>query len=165
VKPTEVADNVVVQLEYTLTLEDGEVADSSVGSAPLEYLHGAGEIVEGLESRLTGMKVGDTGRVVIPPEEAYGPYDPEATEEVDRGLFPQDMTLEEGMGLQLTSDDGTPHVAFVAEVSDDVVVLDFNHPLAGETLTFDVKIINLREASEEELAHGHAHQHGSPHAH
>jgi FKBP-type peptidyl-prolyl cis-trans isomerase SlyD len=153
----EVQDGMVVELEYTLSLEDGEVVDSNVGEEPLVFLQGAGEIIEGLEEELVGMKVGESRRIILPPERAYGEWDPDAVEELDRDELEGEADIEVGMNLELQGDDGTTFDAYVVEVDDDTVVLDLNPPLAGETLTFDVKILGLREATPEESAHGHAH--------
>jgi FKBP-type peptidyl-prolyl cis-trans isomerase SlyD len=159
-----VADDMVVRLDYTLTLADGEVFDSSEDAGPLEYLQGHGQIIPGLEAALAGMKVGDSRQVVVTPEYGYGEYDADSMQELPRDLFPAEMELEEGMMVDLYDEEADEEIeAVVAEVNDDVIVVDFNHPLAGETLTFDVKILGIRPATAEEIAHGHAH--GEGHAH
>ncbi|RMG99053.1 MAG: peptidylprolyl isomerase [Chloroflexi bacterium] len=153
-----VADDMVVGIDYTLRLDDGQVIDSSEGREPLEYLQGHGQIISGLERELYGMKVGDSRQVVVNPADGYGEVDPMQVQLVPLEIFPEDMTLTPGMGLQLRDGrTGELLQAFVVEVRDDGVVLDFNHPLAGQTLHFDVKIASLRKATDEELAHGHAH--------
>jgi FKBP-type peptidyl-prolyl cis-trans isomerase SlyD len=151
-----VEDGVVVGLEYVLTLDDGEVIDSSSEDDLLWYLHGAGQIIPGLEQALTGLQVGDTRKVVVEPEDAYGEFDEEALQYLPREMFPED--LEEDMELEL-HDEETDEVmeAMVVEITDDEVLLDFNHPLAGHQLTFQVRIAEVRPATEEELDHGHAH--------
>ncbi len=153
-----VADNVVVSIAYELKLNDGEVIDSASNVDPLTYLHGASNIIPGLERELAGLKVGDTRMVEVAPGDAYGEVDPDEFQLVPRTLFPETLELEEGMGLRLI-DQGTgqPVEAYVAEVHPDTVLLDFNHPLAGETLYFEIEVIQLRAASTEELAHGHVH--------
>lgn len=153
-----VADNVVVSIAYELKLNDGEVIDSASNVDPLTYLHGASNIIPGLERELAGLKVGDTRMVEVAPGDAYGQVDPDEFQLVPRTLFPETLELEEGMGLRLI-DQGTgqPVEAYVAEVHPDTVLLDFNHPLAGETLYFEIEVIQLRAASTEELAHGHVH--------
>lgn len=153
-----VADNVVVSIAYELKLNDGEVIDSASNVDPLTYLHGASNIIPGLERELAGLKVGDTRMVEVAPGDAYGEVDPDEFQLVPRTIFPETLELEEGMGLRLI-DQGTgqPVEAYVAEVHPDTVLLDFNHPLAGETLYFEIEVIQLRAASTEELAHGHVH--------
>ena len=158
-----VADDMVVGLDYTLRLEDGEVVDSSEGGEPLEYLQGHGQIIPGLEKELYGLTVGDEKKVVVPPGEGYGEQDPDAFEKVDLDVFPPDMDLEPGMSLHMRDGDGEVMEACVVEVQPDGVLLDFNHPLAGETLFFQVKIAALRHATQEELAHGHVHGDHSHH--
>jgi FKBP-type peptidyl-prolyl cis-trans isomerase SlyD len=158
-----VVDDLVVSLDYTLHLDDGEVIDTSQGEDPLEFLQGRGQIIPGLEQALYGMAVGDEKDVVVAPADGYGELDPDAYEMVDHDVFPPDLNLEPGMGLRMRGDSGEPLIAYVAEVRPEGVVLDFNHPLAGETLHFNVKISGLRSATSEELEHGHAHEPGHEH--
>lgn len=153
-----VADDVVVSLDYTLRLESEEVVDTSEGREPLEYIHGQGSIIPGLERELEGMSVGESREVVIEPGDAYGNIDPDNYQAVPRSAFPPDMELEEGMALGMRDrDTGEVIQASVAEIRDDSVLLDLNHPLAGEKLHFQVHIADLRPATDEELAHGHVH--------
>jgi FKBP-type peptidyl-prolyl cis-trans isomerase SlyD len=153
-----VADDVVVRLDYTLRLDDGEVIDASTEEEPLEFVQGAGEIIPGLEQALYGMSVGEKKKLVIDPDEAYGDVDEDAFQLVPHDLFPDDAEIEEGTALRLiNSETGEPVDAYVAEILEEGVVLDFNHPLAGETLHFDVRIADLRQATSEEIAHGHVH--------
>ncbi|OIO91168.1 MAG: peptidylprolyl isomerase [Anaerolineae bacterium CG2_30_64_16] len=158
-----VADGLVVELDYTLTLDDGEVVDTSADELPLQYLHGQGQIIPGLEKALVGLAVGDVLTVTVPPAEAYGDIDPDDYDEAPLDAFPPDAALEPGMTVEVTDDSGEVYDAFVSEIGDDTVLLDFNHPLAGETLHFDVKVIGLRPATDEELAHGHVHDDGHAH--
>ena len=160
-----VADDLVVSLDYTLRLEDGQVVDTSAADEgkPLEFVQGQGEIIPGLEQALYGMRVGDVKEVVVAPVDGYGEHDPEAFEMVERQIFPAQMDLEPGTSLRLRESSGEILEAFVVDVRPEGVLLDFNHPLAGETLYFQVKIAGLRAATEEELAHGHVH--GPGHAH
>lgn len=158
-----VVDDLVVSLEYTLQLDDGEVIDTSQDQEPLEYLQGRGQIVPGLEQAVYGMAVGEKMDVVVAAADGYGERDPDAYEMVDRDVFPADMNLEPGMGLRMRDVKGQALVAYVEEVRPDGVVLDFNHPLAGETLHFNVQIAGLRSATSEELEHGHAHEPGHEH--
>lgn len=153
-----VKDDMVVGLDYTLRLDDGEVLDTSANKKPLEFLQGRGQIVHGLEQALNGMAVGDAKSVVVAPADGYGEADPDAFETVPYDVFPPELELAEGMRLNMRDQEGQVFTAFVEELGSDGVVLDFNHPLAGETLHFDVKIASLRPATQEELAHGHAHE-------
>ncbi len=155
-KPTNVADDIVVSLDYTLTV-DGQVMDSTEGDEPLQFLQGHQNIIPGLERELTGMKVGESKQVVVTPTEAYGEVDPENVIDVPRGEFPAEIPLETGTELEVKNADGEVLSATIAAVNNDTVKLDFNHPLAGKELTFDVTVTDLRAPTEEELAHGHVH--------
>lgn len=152
-----VADGMVVSLDYTLRLDDGQVIDSSNGREALQFLQGQGQIIPGLEQALYGMEVGEEKEVEVAPGDGYGETDPDAYQMVPHDLFPADMELSEGMGLRMRDESGQPLEAYVANVSPDGVLLDFNHPLAGETLYFHVKITDLRPGTSEELDHGHVH--------
>ena len=157
-KDTAVADGLVVSLAYTLRLDDGEEIDSAASDEPLVYLHGAQNIIPGLEQALTGLKIGDTRSVSVTPVDGYGDVDPDAFELVPYDAFPADVDLEEGMGLRMVdSSTGQQMEAYISELRDDGALLDMNHPLAGETLHFDVEIVGLRRATTDEIAHGHAH--------
>ena len=159
-----VADDMVVSMDYTLTLDDGEVVDSSEGREPLEFLHGRGQIIPGLEKELYGMTVGDAKKVAVAPTDGYGVPDDDAFQLYPREAFPDNMDLKEGMGLHMRDTESDQVIeAYVYEIRPDGVVLDFNHPLAGETLYFDVKIAGVRPATSEELAHDHVHS--ADHAH
>ena len=158
-----VVDGLVVSLDYTLRLDDGQVLDTSAGKDPLEFLQGSGQIIPGLENALYGLAVGDEKEVEVAAADGYGDRNPNAYETVPREAFPADITLTEGLGLQLHDESGREVVAYIAEISPDDVLLDLNHPLAGETLFFEVKIADLRPATNEELAHGHAHGAGHEH--
>ncbi len=151
-----IADGVVVSMTYVLTV-DGEEVGRAGADEPLEYLHGAENIVPGLETALTGKGVGDKVNVTIPPEEAYGEYDDEELDEFDPNEIPGVEDLEEGMIVEVENDDGEIYVGTVVEITPESVVVDFNPPLAGKTLTFDVEVLGLREANAEELDHGHPH--------
>ncbi len=155
--PDTIANDVVVTLSYNLSLDDGTTVEFSDETDPLVYLHGHQNIIPGLERALTGLKVGDRKGVVVQPDEGYGDYDPEDTQELGRDEMPADFVPEEGMLLEVHDEDGEELLATVIEVADDHVVLDFNHPMAGKTLHFDVNILSLRDASPDELAHGHVH--------
>lgn len=158
-----VQNGVVVSMEYTLKI-DGEVIDSSEGHDPLEFLTGHGNIISGLESEMIGMKVGESKDVVVPPADGYGEYDEEAFLDVPKNQFPADMPVEEGLELTVRDDSGEGRYARIESVEGETVRLNFNHPLAGDELHFNVKVVNLREPTEEELDHGHVHQ-GDGHHH
>ncbi len=161
-EPTQIADDVVVKIEYTLTVE-GEILDSSADEGPLEYLHGHENIVAGLELALTGKKVGDKISVTVEPAAGYGEYDDESVAFVDRMEIPVGVPLEEGTEIVMEDDDGEAMSATITWVGPDEVKLDFNHPLAGETLHFEVEIVGLRAPTVEELDHGHVHDEGYHH--
>lgn len=160
-----VADDLVVSLDYTLRLEDDEVEDTSVGQEPLQFIQGRGHIIPGLERALYGMAVGDEKDVVVAPEDAYGEIDEDGFQEVGREFFPDEMELELGTSLHVRDEAGEVYTATVASLEEDKVLLDFNHRLAGKTLFFNVKVLDLRPASAEELAHGHVHSGGHHHGH
>lgn len=159
-----VADNVVVSMDYTLRLDNGEIVDSSEGRGPLEYLQGHSQIIPGLERELAGMAVGEAKDVAVAPTDGYGERSADEMQLVPHDAFPDELKLTEGMALQVReAETGRPLEAYVAKIQENGVVLDFNHPLAGATLHFAVKIAGLRPATSEELEHGHAH--GAGHAH
>jgi FKBP-type peptidyl-prolyl cis-trans isomerase SlyD len=157
-----VQDGIVVSMEYTLTV-DGEVLDSSSEAGPLQFLAGHENIVPGLEREMIGMKIGETKDVVVEPAEGYGEFDDEGFMEVPRSEFPSDMEIEEGLELSVTDEDGQNQYARVERLNSESVRLDFNHPLAGAELHFNVKVIGLREPTKEELEHGHVHEEGHHH--
>lgn len=155
-KPEIIADDIVVSMAYILTI-NGEKIDSSDDSGPLEFIQGCHNIVTGLERQIYGMKIGESRKLVIAPDEGYGDVDPQALIAIPRAEFPDDLPLEVGIELDIRDEDGEVFPATVVEVNNDIVKLDFNHPLAGETLHFEVKITDLREPTQEELDHGHVH--------
>lgn len=138
-----IANGTLVSLEYTLKLDDASVVESNVGKAPLIYTHGSQQLVPGLEKALIGLHVGDTKQVTVAPAEAYGEQDPQAVEEVDKALIPAEAQ-QVGTRLQGQGPDGRMLFPRVAEVKDSTVVLDFNHPLAGKTLHFDIKVVDIK---------------------
>jgi FKBP-type peptidyl-prolyl cis-trans isomerase SlyD len=155
-KPTQVADDVVVSMDYTLTI-DGTIVDSSEEAEPIMFVQGKQNIIRGLENALYGMKTGESKKVSVAPADAYGEHDPEAIMEVPRSEFPPEIPLKPGVTLEVTDTDGDSQPAQIVEVTKSTVRLDFNHPLAGKTLDFDVKVVDLRAATPEELDHGHVH--------
>ncbi len=162
---TKAGDGKVVSIHYTLRDDDGDVVDSSSGSEPLDYLHGAGNIVPGLEAAMEGKQVGDKLKISVPPAEGYGELDPKGARAVPRSGFPKGVKLEPGMQFFIEGPDGEPFPVWVKEVRDQEVVIDMNHPLAGETLHFEVEVVGVRAASEEEVEHGHPHGPDGHHHH
>lgn len=150
----------VVILNYTLTDKDGKVIDQS-NDASFAYLHGANNIIPGLENALAGKAAGDSLEVSIDPSEGYGERDPAKTQAVPREMFPADTEIEVGMQFHAQGPNGETLVVTVAGVEDGKVTVDGNHPLAGVQLNFAVEVMEVRDASEEELDHGHVHGPGA----
>jgi FKBP-type peptidyl-prolyl cis-trans isomerase SlyD len=151
-----IGDKSVVTIHYTLTDDAGEVLDNSRDGDPMVYLHGASNIIPGLENELTGKTTGATLKVTVSPEDGYGEHSPEAIQKVPRSAFEGVEDIQPGMQFQTESPEGV-QVIVVAEVSDTEVTIDANHPLAGKTLHFDVSVEGIRDATPEEIDHGHAH--------
>ena len=145
-----VSDGLLVSLEYSLRLDDGELVDSSDGRGPLQFVQGQGRIIAGLEQALYGMAHGDRKSVLVEPDRGYGEYDSDLFEVIPRSAFPDNRDLEEGMGFRMRAENGVV-VAYVHGLAEDEVTLNLNHPLAGKNLHFDVRIADLREATPEEL--------------
>jgi FKBP-type peptidyl-prolyl cis-trans isomerase SlyD len=159
-----VANDMVVGMAYELRLDDGDVIDDAQDNEPFEFIQGHGDVIRGLEEALFGLKVGDVKKVRVLPADGYGVPDPEAFVLVPLSSFPDELELGEGMVLAMRDKDTDQSVeAFVTELREDGVLMDLNHPLAGETLFFDVEIVSLRPASPAELAHGHVHTSGQSH--
>jgi FKBP-type peptidyl-prolyl cis-trans isomerase SlyD len=158
----EIANQRVAYIHYTLTNDAGEVLDSSREAEPLAYLHGAGNIVPGLESALSGKQVGDRLNVKVAPAEGYGERDEALVQDVPRRAFQGISEIKPGMAFTAQSNRGAMRVV-VTRVAGDMVTVDGNHPLAGETLNFDVEVTEVRPATEEELSHGHVHGPGGHH--
>lgn len=151
-----IADNAVVAIHYTLKDSTGDVLDSSEQQEPLNYLHGAGNIIVGLESALLEKSVGDALEVTVEPAEAYGERNENLVQTVPRSSFEGVEQIDVGAKFEASTDQG-PVSVVVTEVTEDSVVVDGNHPLAGQTLHFSVEVIEVREASAEEIDHGHVH--------
>jgi len=149
--------NKVVSFHYTLTLDTGEIADTSDGSEPLKFLVGGNQIIPGLEDELLGMSKGDQKTITVQPEHAYGQKDDKLIQSVDRKQIPDSLQLVVGEQLQGQTAEGHVVQGEIIDVGDQYVKIDFNHPLADKILTFDVEIVDVRDASSEELQHGHAH--------
>lgn len=154
-----VANDLVVVMDYSLRV-DGNVIDESSEDEPLQYLQGHQNIIPGLEREMLGMKVGESKEVEVSPEDGYGEHDPEAFVEVPKNQFPDHIPTDVGTELQVENEQGDPVYARIDKLENNVVTLNFNHPLAGKKLHFTVKVRGLREPNAEELAHGHVHQHG-----
>lgn len=158
----QVAANTVVAFDYVLTAPDGKVIDSNEGAGPLAYIHGQGQIIPGLEAALEGRTTGDAFQVTVPPEKAYGVRDSALVQVVSRDMFESVNELEVGMRFRASLEDGE-HVFTIVGLDDKQVTIDGNHPLAGTTLRFDVKVVEVRAATAEELDHGHVHGAGGHH--
>ena len=152
----QIADRSVASFHYTLTNDNGDVIDSSRQREPLAYLHGAGNIVPGLEKALAGRKAGDTFNVDVDPQQGYGPRHDEMVQTLPMSAFQGVPEVKPGMQFQASGPQGAVLVT-VTSVDGDKVSVDGNHPLAGKTLHFDVEVTEVRAATEEELTHGHVH--------
>jgi FKBP-type peptidyl-prolyl cis-trans isomerase SlyD len=159
-----IAPEMVVSFHYKLTNNDGELLDSSPDGVPMPYLHGARNIVPGLEKEMVDKKVGDKFDVKVSPAEGYGER-VEGDAVVPRTEFPADVEIKKGMSLVAEGPDGEAFPLWVTKISGDEVTVDPNHPLAGVELNFEVEIAAIRAATEEELAHGHPHGPGGAHDH
>ena len=158
-----IGENSVVSVNYKLTDDAGKVLDSSDGSKPMVYLHGAGNIVPGLEKALVGKGEGDSLKVRVEPAEAYGEVIPNGVKTIERSAFEGVDVVEAGMAFEAQAPDGSAQHIVVTKVEGDNVTIDINHPLAGVALNFDIKIISVRDATKEELDHGHTHEDGHSH--
>ena len=152
-----ISDKLVVSMHYKLTDDNGNLLDSSDESKPLTYLHGAGNIIPGLEKALIGKTAGSTCQVSVEPADGYGEFRQELIQTVDRSAFQGVETVEEGMAFQAQTQEGAMQHIIIKKVEGDQVTIDANHPLAGKLLNFDIEIVAVREANAEELAHGHVH--------
>lgn len=160
-QPILIEDNLVVTMDYELRI-DGEVADTSEDGDPIVFLQGAGQIISGLEKAIYGLKAGDKKVITVQPQDGYGEIDPDSIVDVPRDEFPADFPLEVGVEITVDTDSEDEDVeeemeATIVAVKDDAVTLDFNHPLAGKVLEFSIEILEVREATPEEIEHGHAH--------
>lgn len=151
-----IAKDKVVSIHYKLTNDDNQVLDSSEGRDPLAYIHGYGYLIPGLEIELNGKAVGDKFVSTVKPEDGYGLRDDKLVHKVAKGNFKGEGEVTEGMQVRVETNDG-PKIAVVKRVSGEEVTLDLNHPLAGINLNFEVEVIEIREATKEELDHGHVH--------
>ena len=152
----------VVRLHYTLRDDSGATIESSRGGEPLHYLHGSGQLLPALERAIAGRALGHAQTVTLAPAEGYGEHDPRGVVRAPRSALPADMEVGPGAEVQAETPEG-PWTFLVVGVDGEEVVLDANHPMAGKTLTFDVEVIEVREATPEEVEHGHAHGPGGHH--
>lgn len=159
----QIAANKAVSIDYTLTNDAGEVLDTSAGGEPLVYLHGAGNIIPGLERELDGKQVGDELKVTIEPEDAYGEFSADLVAVLGRNMFEGVDELEVGMQFHASAPDGGMQIVTITALDGDEVTVDGNHPLAGQRLTFEVQVAAVRDATEDEIAHGHIHGDGGVH--
>lgn len=155
----QIQENTVVRFDYTLKDDAGQVIDTSDGREPLTYLHGVGQIVPGLEKQMTGKATGDSMQVTVDPAEGYGEKNPQLIGAVPRERFEGVEKIEPGMQFTANTETG-PRNVVVTEVSDTDVTIDANHPLAGQTLHFDISVVEVRTATDEEIDHGHVHGDG-----
>jgi len=153
----QIARDTVAAIDYKLTDNDGQVLDTSEGREPLSYLHGAGNLIPGLEKALEGQAEGDSLNVTVEPEEAYGERDERLVQQVPMAAFEGVEQVEAGMRFQATDEQGQGRVVTVTEVEGDQVTVDANHPLAGQPLNFEVSVVEVRDATPEEIEHGHVH--------
>jgi FKBP-type peptidyl-prolyl cis-trans isomerase SlyD len=159
-----IQDGKVVGLSYALKNSKGDLLDQADGHQPFVYMHGAQQIVPGLEDALGGLKIGDKKNVVVAPEDGYGEMNPQLKMTVKRDQFPGVAEIQAGMQFQAQGPDGGPGMVFtISEIKGDEVMIDGNHPLAGETLHFAVEILSIRDATPEEMSHGHVHGEGGHH--
>jgi len=158
----QISNNCVVSIAYTLKDDNDTIIDQSTDGS-FCYLHGASNIIPGLEDALTGRSKGDELSVTVPPEQGYGVRDAARVQDVPREMFPADQEIQPGMQFHAQGPDGQMIVVMVARVEDDTVTVDGNHPLAGEQLNFQVTIMDVRDATTEEIEHGHVHGPGGHH--
>lgn len=153
----------VVTIDYTLRDDAGVLIESSEGSEPFSYIHGTGSIIRGLEAALEGKSPGDEVTVSVSPEDTYGRRDESLIQVLPRTRFQTHQRPEVGMRFQATTAGGDARVVTIVKVEGDSVTVDANHPLAGVTLVFAIVVRRVREATREELAHGHVHDPDNPH--
>jgi len=153
----QIARNKVVRIDYTLTTDANEVIDSSSDGEPLTYLHGARNIIPGLESALEGKQAGDKLNVRVEPADAYGVRDDRLIQMVPREMFEDSSEIQVGMQFHSEDPEGNMTVVTVTNTTEDTITVDANHPLAGVPLTFAVTVVEVRDATTEEVEHGHVH--------
>ena len=147
----------IASIHYVLKDEDGNILDSTVSREPFSFLSGREQILPKLEEAIATMLINTKKEITLQPAEAYGEYVEEAVQKANRSDFPENVELKEGMEFYASSPDGQNMPFTVQSIEGDAVTIDFNHPLAGKTLTFEVELVDVRDATPEELSHGHAH--------
>ena len=152
-----IANHSVVEIHYTLKDAEGTVIDSSSGGEPLKYLQGVGNIIPGLEQQMLEKSAGDKFTAVIQPEQGYGPQNPELIQTLPKSAFGGVEELEVGMAFRAQSTEGQPIEVEIIDIDGDNVTINGNHPLAGVELHFDIEVVSVREATPEEIDHGHVH--------
>ncbi|MDX9863832.1 MAG: peptidylprolyl isomerase [Anaerolineaceae bacterium] len=157
-KPTQIENDVIVSLLFTLTV-DGEIVDEADENEPFLYLHGHENVIPGMEKELAGMKIGESKSFTVQPKDGYGESDPDEIMHLPRSEFPEDLPLEPGLELEMLDEDDEVLYATVVSITKTMVQLDFNHPLADKELNFEVTVLDLEAADPEELDHGHVHHH------
>jgi FKBP-type peptidyl-prolyl cis-trans isomerase SlyD len=160
-----VKSNQVVSINFTVKDVEGNVLDSTGGDQPFLFLSGHSQILPKLEENIDQMLIGSKKEVTLSPDEAYGDYDDKAVQVVQRSEFPENTKLEEGMDFMAQTPEGNKIPFVIKDIKGDEVTIDFNHPLAGQTLKFEVELLDKREATQEELSHGHAHGGDGHHHH
>ena len=159
-----IAPNLVATIQYTLKDDKGTLIESSVGGEPLAYIHGVGNLIPGLEDKLEGKVKGDKLNVTVKPDDAYGERDETLIEIVEKAEFEDGEEITEGKEFQYDDEDGNIFHVRIVKIDGDKVTVDGNHPLAGKTLNFDVEVLGVRAATDDELEHGHVHgEHGHHH--
>lgn len=155
-----ISNDKVAMIRYTLHDDKGNLLDSNMEEEPMGYIHGTGTLLEGLEDALNGKKAGDKIKVVLSPENGYGEYDKELVEEYPRSAFEEGDPVEVGSEFQYEADDGEVVYCRITKVEGDTVTVDSNHPFVDKTLNYDLEIMSVRDATAEELDHGHVHGEG-----
>lgn len=153
----QISRHTVASIDYKLTDDQGQILDTSEGREPLTYLHGAGNLIPGLETALEGNAPGDSVSVTVDPSEGYGERDENLIQQVPMSAFEGVEEIEPGMRFQATDEQGQGRIVTVTAIEGDEVTVDANHPLAGVPLNFEVSVVEVREASDDEIEHGHAH--------
>ena len=151
-----IADDVVVTLKYSVSVA-GQVVESSADDNPIQFIQGRGDVIPVLENALYGLSVGDQKEFNVAPEDGYGEADPDAIAKIPKAEFPPEIPLQPGVELRLKDEQGDELEAQIVTVEDEIVRLNFNHPLAGKELLFAIQVIDIRKATPEELEHGHVH--------
>jgi FKBP-type peptidyl-prolyl cis-trans isomerase SlyD len=156
-------ENQVVSINFTLKDNDGNIIQATTKEEPFSFLSGNEQILPKLEENIGGMLIGSKKTVVLDPENAYGNFSESAVRTVNKSEFPEGTELKVGMGYYADTPDGKQLPFTIKNIEGENITLDFNHPLAGKTLTFEVELLNLRDATQEELSHGHVHGAGGHH--